>query len=80
MEFARYIEVQQLAREFQDRHHTIETMTEITAKFRERALLVPQYAMDEDMRKTRYHVMLRGDIRDFMSFSGCKTLNDMGEA
>ena len=31
------------------------------------------------MRKTRYHDMLRDDIRDFMSFSGYKTLNDMIE-
>ena len=29
------------------------------------------------MKKTRYHDMLRDDINDFMSFSGCKTLNDM---
>ena len=27
----------------------------------------------------RYHDMLREDIRDFESFSGCKTPNDMIE-
>lgn len=27
--------------------------------------------------KTRYQYMLRNDIREFVSFSGCKTLNDM---
>ena len=52
---------------------------EITAKFRERELLVPQYDADEEMRKTRYYDMLRDNIRDFMSFLGCKTLKDMIE-
>ena len=58
-EFAPAIEGKQLAREFQDLHQTTETVVEITAKFRERALLVPQYATYEEMRKTRYHDMLR---------------------
>ena len=54
-------------------------MAEITAKFRERSLLVPQYAANEKMGKTRYHDMLREDIKEFVSFLGCKTLNDMIE-
>ena len=57
------IEVQQLAREFQDLQQTTETVMEITAKFRERALLVLQYVADEEMKKARYHEMLRSDIR-----------------
>ena len=76
-EFAPVIEVQQLAREFQDLTQTTETVAEITAKFRERALLVPQYAADEEMKKARYHEMLRSDIRMFVSRSSCKTLDDM---
>ena len=56
---------------------TTETVAEITAKFRERALLVPQYAGDEDMRRTRYHDMLRADIREHVSFSACPTLDSM---
>ena len=76
-EFALGIEVQQLAREFQDLTQTTETVAEITAKFRERALLVPQYAADEEMKKARYHEMLRSDIRQFVSRSSCKTLDDM---
>ena len=52
-------------------------MAEITAKFQERALLVLQYAADEEMKKVRYHDMLRDDIREFVSISGCKTPNDM---
>lgn len=44
-------------------------MAEITAKFRERALLVPQYVADEEMKKARYHEMLRDDIRQFVSRS-----------
>lgn len=77
VEFALAIEVQQLVREFQDLRQIIETMVEITAIFRERALLVPQYVADEDMKKARYHEMLRSDIRQFVSKSSCKTLDDM---
>ena len=57
-EFAPVIEVQLLAREFQDHTQTTDTVAEITSKFRERALLVPQYAADEKMKKARYHEML----------------------
>ena len=71
------IEVQQLVREFQDLHKTTETMTEITAKFRERAFLVLQYVADEEMKKVRYHDMLRDNIREFVSLLGCETQNDM---
>ena len=35
-------EVQLLVREFQDLQHTTYTVVEITTKFRERALVVPQ--------------------------------------
>lgn len=28
------------------------------------------------MKKTRYHVMLRVDIREFISFSACRTIKD----
>ena len=52
-------------------------MAEITAKFQEQALLIPWYSTKEDMRRTRYHSMLRDDIREFLSFTGCKTLNEM---
>ena len=52
----------------------METVAEIIVKFRERALLVPQYAGDEDMRRTRYHDMLRADIREHVSFFACPTL------
>ena len=44
-EFAPAVELQQLAREFLDMRQTAETVAEITAKFRERELLVPQYAV-----------------------------------
>ena len=45
-------------------------MVEIIAKFRERALLVLQYAAGEEMKKVRYHDMLRDEIREFVSLSG----------
>lgn len=39
-------------------------MAEITVKFRERALLVTQYVLDEEMKKTKHHDMLRDGISD----------------
>lgn len=52
-------------------------MAEITPKFRERVLLVLQYVADGEIKKTRYHDMLRNDIIKFVSMSGCWTLEDM---
>ena len=40
-EFAPYVEVHQLAMEFLDMRETTKMVADITAKFRERALLVP---------------------------------------
>lgn len=62
---------------FQDLLQTTETIIKITSMFRERALLVLQYVVDEEMKKMRYHDMLRDDIRKFVSISGCRTLEDM---
>ena len=52
-------------------------MAKITAMFREGGLLVPQYVAEEEMKKSRYHDMLRRDIRPFVSISICRTLEDM---
>ena len=76
-DFALAGEVQQLAREFQDLLQMTETVAKIAAKFRERALLDPQYAVDEDMKKTRYCDMLRDNIREFVIFLACRNLKDM---
>lgn len=57
--------MQELVREFQDLHKTTDTMAKITTMFRERALLVPQYVLNEEMNKTRYDHMLRADIMEF---------------
>ena len=56
---------------------TTESVAEITTKFQERELLVPQYAGDGEMRKTRYHDMLRADIQEHVSYSACPTLESM---
>ena len=48
-DFGPVVKVQQLVREFLDMRQMIETVAEITANFRERALLVPQYAADEEI-------------------------------
>ena len=39
--------------------------------------MVPQYARDEEMRRTHYHDMLRADIREHVSFSAFPTLDYM---
>ena len=71
------IEVQQLAREFQGPLHTTKRVVEITAMFRERELIAPQYVVAEEMKKDRYHEMLRSDIRQLLIRSSCNTLEDM---
>ena len=38
---------------------------------------MPQYARDEDMRRTHYHDMLRADIWEHDSFSACPTMDSM---
>lgn len=48
-DFAPAIEVQQMSREIQYLHQTTETMPEITANFRERALMVLQYVAYEEI-------------------------------
>lgn len=55
----------------------IETMVEITDKFRERSLLVPQYIADEEVKKKRCHEMLWDNIWEFVSLKICKTLDYM---
>ena len=52
-------------------------VSEITAMFYEMELLDPQYMADKQMKKARYHDMLRSNIRRFVSRSNCKTLDDM---
>lgn len=52
-------------------------MVEITANFRKRDLLVPQYVVDKEMKKTRYHDMLRDSIQEFVILSSFKSLEDM---
>ena len=77
VEFTPMIEVQKLAGEFYDLRQTTETVVEIIAMFLERALLVPQYVEDKEMKKARNHDMLRSNIRQFVSISNCRTLDDM---
>ena len=51
--------------------------TKITVVFRERTHLVSQYIENEGMKKARYHEILQSDIRQFVSRSRSKTLEDM---
>lgn len=48
-------------------------MAQITALFSEKALLVLQYVVDEEMKKERYHDMSKDEIREFFSMSSCRT-------
>lgn len=77
VEFASNFEVQQLVIEFQDLRHTEQTMEEITTKFGERDLLVMQYAMDDEIKMTRYHDMSLVNIQEFVSLQTYKTFDDM---
>lgn len=52
-------------------------MVDISAMFRDRALLVLQYVVDEKIKKMRYLNMLRDKIWEFVSVSSCRTLEDM---
>ena len=71
------MEIQQLARAFMDMRQTTETVAKITSKFREWDLLVPQYATDKEMKKTRYDDMLKPEIKEFVSYLACLTLDNM---
>lgn len=64
-------------REFLDLRQTKDSMMDITTRFRERALLIRQHAADEEMKKTQFHNMLKDGIREFVSFSVCRTLEEM---
>ena len=55
---ARAFEAQQLAQELLDLHQTTKTVAELTAKSRERAYIVPQYAVDEEIKKISYQNIL----------------------
>lgn len=55
-------------RDFQDLLQTTKIVAEIIAKCMERALLVLQYVVDEEMKKMHYHDMLKDKIREFISF------------
>ena len=66
-----------MAQELQDLRQTTKTVRDITAMFSEREILVPQYMENEEIKRARYHEMLRRDIRQFVSRSSCKTLEDM---
>lgn len=68
-EFMLTIKVQHLAWEYLMLEQSSETMVEIATKFRERALFCPQYVAIQDMRKTRYHDMLRAEIRELMNIA-----------
>ena len=66
-----------MAQEFQHVHQTTKTVAEIIAMFWEKALFVPQYAADEEMNKVRNLDMLGDDMREFVTISRCKSVNDM---
>lgn len=52
-----------------------DTVAEITATFRERALMYPQYVADWEIKKTGYHDMLRehADQQDIRGYD-CQSL------
>lgn len=56
---------------------TAETMEEITVKFRERVLLIPKYVTVNEVKKKRYHDMLRVEIREFINALRYQMLENM---
>ena len=66
-----------MAREIQDLLHTNETVAEISIMLRGRAILVPKFVVDEEMKMAIYHDMLKSDIRKFVCISNCRTSEDM---
>ncbi|KAI3682050.1 hypothetical protein L2E82_50198 [Cichorium intybus] len=77
LEYVPQVEMERLAQEYLNLTQTIETVTEITKTFYERALFCPEFAATERMMMTRYLVMLRTDIQEFVSASRHQTLTDM---
>ena len=77
VEFAPAIEGQKLARDFKDLHQTTKIVVEIIFKLMDRALYVSQYAIKEEMKKTKYNDMLRYGISEFVNFLACWILEDM---
>ena len=66
-----------MVKKFLDMRKMTETVAEITTKFQECDLLVPQYVVEDEMRNTRYHDTLRSNIREYVSFSTCPKLEHM---
>lgn len=52
----------------------MKAIADMTTRFRERGLLVPQCVMYEEMKMKRCHNMLCDNIREFVIMLGCRTL------
>ena len=72
-------EKERLAREFLELKQDLESVTEITRMFIERAMFCPEFA-SEQAQMSRYLSMLKGDIRQFVSAQRCETLLVLQEA
>ena len=60
------VEQDRLAQEFLDFRQRLDSITEITCMFTERAMFCPEFA-SEQAQMTRYLSMLKTDIRQFVS-------------
>ncbi|KAJ9561564.1 hypothetical protein OSB04_006724 [Centaurea solstitialis] len=78
-EFVPQIEVERPTTEFLEMEQTTESVTEITNKFLERALLCREYVQNERMKMYRYRNILRSDIREFVVMAQCDSFQQMFE-
>ena len=72
-------EKERLAREFFELKQDLESVTEITRMFIERAMFCPEFA-SEQAQMPRYSSMLKGGIRQFVSARRCETLLELQKA
>ena len=72
-------EKERLAREFLELKQDLESVSEITGMFIERAMFCPEFASGQ-AQMSRYLSMLKRDIRQFVSAWRCETLLELQEA
>ena len=74
MSFVPVVERERFSQEFLSLEQKNETVIEIIHKFYERALFFPEHVSTEQARVSRYLIILRRDIREFVANTTYRTL------
>ncbi|KAK1422572.1 hypothetical protein QVD17_17855 [Tagetes erecta] len=69
--------VDRIAEEFLHMHQTHQSVDEITAEFFDKAKFCPSLVATERMWLNRYHLILKAEIREFVSPSKCEKLSEL---